>query len=79
MQFPVGPEDVKIVQGMSGKGLQVQCSCGTVNWNHLQMPESIWSCRNCGQVLSDYFPGLAAKVLAQQKPEGEPTAQPAKP
>ncbi len=79
MAFPVRPEDVKIVQGSSGRGLQVVCSsCGAVNWNHLQMPTSLWSCRNCGRVLSYYFPGLVAKVLAQQKPEDAPAAQPAK-
>ena len=37
MNLPVGPADVTIVQGASGKGLQVTCVCGAVNWNHLEM------------------------------------------
>jgi dissimilatory sulfite reductase (desulfoviridin) alpha/beta subunit len=74
MNLPVGPEDVKIVQGASGKGLQVLCVCGAVNWNHLEMRTAKWACPNCGRILSNYFPGLAAKVLAQQKVEAE--AQP---
>ncbi len=74
MTFPVGPEDVKIVQGSSGKGLQVVCSCGAVNWNHLQMPTSLWTCRNCKQVLSFHFPGLVEKVLKHQKPEAKAQA-----
>jgi hypothetical protein len=69
MHFPVGPEDVKLVQGHSGKGLQVVCSCGTINWNHLQMPISLWTCRNCKRVLSEHFPGLVEKFLKLQKSE----------
>lgn len=67
MRFPLQPGDVKIVQGSSGKGLQVECSCGAVNWNHLEIRESQWTCRNCGQVFTEYFPGLVQKALAQQK------------
>jgi hypothetical protein len=72
MQFPVGPADVKIVQGASGRGLQVICSCGAVNWNHLEIQESLWRCRNCKQVFTDYYPGLVIKVLKLQPPEPEP-------
>lgn len=73
MQFPVAPEDVKIVQGASGRGLQVICSsCGAVNWNHLEIQESLWRCRNCKQVFTDYYPGLVEKVLKLQPPRPEP-------
>ena len=64
MKFPVGPEDAKIVEGNSGKGLQVVCLFGCVNWNHVEITESTWSCRNCGRVLSHNFPGLVEKVKA---------------
>jgi hypothetical protein len=66
MKFPVEPEDVKIVDGKSGKGLQVVCSCGCVNWNHVEITEATWPCRNCGQILSHNFPGLVEKVMAQE-------------
>jgi len=73
MQFPVAPEDVKIVQGASGRGLQVICStCGAVNWNHLEIQESLWSCRNCKRVFTNYYPGLVEKVLKLQPPEPKP-------
>lgn len=78
MEFPVRAEDVKIVQGASGKGLQVACSCGCVNWNHVEVLTSAWTCRNCGRVLSHYFPGLVEKALALQKPEAEAEASHAK-
>ncbi len=68
MKYPVGPEDVRIVEGHSGKGLQVVCSCGCVNWNHMEIAEATWPCRNCGQVLSYNFPGLVEKVKALQSP-----------
>jgi hypothetical protein len=77
MRLPVEPEDVKIVQGSSGRGLQVQCSCGAINWNHIEILESEWPCRNCGQVFTHYFPGLVQKVLAQQKAQAEQATQPA--
>jgi hypothetical protein len=67
MKFPVGPEEVKIVEGNSGKGLQVVCSCGCVNWNHVEITEATWPCRNCGRVLSHDFPGLVARVKALPK------------
>jgi hypothetical protein len=77
MEYPVRPEDVKVVQGASGKGLQVTCACGCVNWNHVEVSAALWVCRNCGQVLSNYFPGLVRKVLSLPKPEAEPQASPA--
>jgi PHP family Zn ribbon phosphoesterase len=69
MKYPVGPEDVKIVQGHSGKGLQAVCACGCTNWNHLEMSDLVWRCRNCGRILSYHFPRLVAETLALQKPE----------
>ncbi len=78
MKFPVGPEDVKIVEGQSGKGLQVVCACGCVNWNHIEMPEAIWACRNCGRVFTYNYPLLVEKFRALEKPEVEsPAANPA--
>jgi len=64
MNFPVRPEDVKIVKGQSGQGLQVTCDCGCVNWNHVQVLEATWRCRNCQRVFTHYFPALVEKVLA---------------
>ena len=78
MQFPVSPEDAKVVQGASGRGLQITCTCGCVNWNHIEMLTSEWRCRNCGQVISHYYPGLVVKVRALEKPEGAPESSPAK-
>lgn len=78
MNFPVQAEDVKVVQGASGKGLHVVCSCGCPNWNHVEITAALWVCRNCGQVLSNHFPSLVQKVLSMQKPEAEPQASPAK-
>jgi hypothetical protein len=77
MQFPVAPEDVKIVQGASGRGLQVTCTCGCVNWNHIEMQSSLWKCRNCGQIISDYYPGLVVKALQLEKAQAAPEAAPA--
>ena len=79
MNLPVEPEDVAIVQGASGKGLQVTCACGAVNWNHLEMRTALWPCRNCGRILSNYFPGLVVKVLKLQKSPSESQPQPASP
>ncbi len=62
MSFPVSPEDVTLVQGSSGLGLQVVCSCGCVNWNHIEISEATWTCRNCGRVLSHDFPRLVEGV-----------------
>jgi hypothetical protein len=78
MEFPVRPEDVKVIQGASGRGLYVTCACGCPNWNHIEVMTSEWTCRNCGRVLSHYFPGLVQKVLQMQKPAGAPEASPAK-
>ena len=76
MRFPLQPADVKIIQGSSGKGLQVECSCGAVNWNHLEIRESQWTCRNCGRVFTEYFPGLVRKVLAEQRPADAASSAP---
>lgn len=75
MEYPVKAEDVKLVQGASGKGLQVVCACGCVNWNHVEVSISLWICRNCGRTLSNHFPGLVSEVLSRQAPE--PQASPA--
>lgn len=78
MNSPVRPEDLKIVQGNSGKGLQIVCSCGCVNWNHLEMPAAEWSCRNCRRVFTRNFPALVRDFLALQKQgEAVPTSSPA--
>ena len=76
MEFPVRPEDVKVVQGASGRGWQLPGVGGCPTWNHIEFMTSRWTCRNCGRVISTYFPGLVVKVLAMQKPEGEPAATP---
>ena len=80
MNFPVKPEDVKIVQGRS-KGLQVVCSCGCVNFNYLDPQDPVWRCRNCRQALSDDFPRLLerAQALESQRATGAaPGAEAAK-
>lgn len=69
MNFPIGPEDVTIVGGHSGRGLQVMCPCGCVNWNHVEISEATWRCRNCARVFTYNYPALVLKVLAQQKQE----------
>ncbi len=69
MTFPIGPEDVKRVQGHSGKGLQVLCPCGCINWNHVEIKEAIWRCRNCARVFTNNFPVLVERVLALQTQE----------
>jgi len=74
MNFPVSSEDVKIVQGASGRGLQVTCVCGAVNWNHIEIQTAEWPCRNCGRVFTHYYPGLVEKVLKLQKPASETPA-----
>ncbi len=81
MNFPIGPDDVKIVQGHSGRGLQFTCPCGCVNWNHVEIKQATWSCRNCGRVFTYNFPALVEKVLSRQKqeatvtmPAGEPAS-----
>jgi hypothetical protein len=77
MNFPVGPADVKIVQGRS-KGLQVVCECGCVNFNYLDPQDSTWSCRNCHQMLSGDFPRLLEQTLALNPPPAPASPQPAK-
>jgi hypothetical protein len=79
MKFPVGPEDVKLIQGRS-KGLQVLCDCGCVNFNYLDPQDPVWRCRNCQLVLSFDFPRLMEKVLAREEqkalsPQISPIAQ----
>ncbi len=69
MTFPLRPEDVKIVQGQSGRGLQFVCDCGCINWQHIEILEATWTCRNCRQVLAYNFPALVQKVLKQVKPQ----------
>ena len=67
MNFPVEPEDVKLIQGRS-KGLQVLCDCGCVNFNYLDPQDEVWRCRNCQRVLSYDFPRLMqALTLEEQK------------
>jgi len=72
MKFPVSAEDVIIVQGESGKGLQVTCVCGAVNWNHIEMHIAQWPCRNCARIFTNYYPGLVEKVKARQAASPEP-------
>jgi ribosomal protein L37AE/L43A len=74
MDAPVKPEDLKVVQGHSGRGLQYTCSCGCVNWNHLEMSSALWACRNCGRVFSTNFPALVKSYLALEKPSEEAAA-----
>jgi len=74
MQFPVAPEDAKLVHGHAGRGIQVVCSCGCVNLDYPESTVPTWRCRNCGQLLSDDFPRLVAAVLAAQREE--PAAAP---
>lgn len=66
MNFPVGPEDVKVVHGRS-TGLQVVCTCGCVNFNYLDPQDTLWRCRNCRKVLSYDFPRLLDGAVALQK------------
>ncbi len=76
---PVRPEDVKIVPGgHSGNGLQITCSCGCVNWNHIEISEPIWKCRNCGRIFTQYYPGLVRQVRTL-RPNESPAAHTAVP
>ena len=72
----VSPDEVRIVHGQSGSGLQVTCgTCGCVNWCHVEIRDATWRCRNCRRVFTHYFPGLAEQVLAlQAKPAGTQAA-----
>jgi hypothetical protein len=74
MNFPVGPEDVKVVHGHAGRGLQVMCTCGCVNLNYPESLEPMWRCRNCGRILCQDFPRLVEKALARQPQEPAPAA-----
>ena len=85
MNFPLQledlrPGDVRIVEGHSGRGVQLTCSCGCINWNHLEIREATWRCRNCHRVFTHYFPGLVSKVLAlgSQEAPAEAAATPDK-
>ena len=72
MSFPVRAEDVKIVAGRS-KGLQVECSCGCVNFNYLDPQDTLWACRNCGRVLSYDFPRLLEKAVSLSQSQAPAT------
>ena len=74
MNYPVSPEDVKVVQGHAGRGLQVVCSCGCVNLSYPESVVPVWRCRNCGRVLSPDFQRLVEKALALQAAEPAPAA-----
>lgn len=74
MKLPVQPEDVKIVQGQSGRGLQFVCDCGCINWQHVEILEATWTCRNCRQILAYNFPALVQKALARAKQEAPASA-----
>ena len=78
MNFPVGAEDVKVVHGRS-TGLQVVCSCGCVNFNYLDPQDTLWRCRNCGQILSHDFPRLLESAVAKEKPTAPTDAAAAPP
>lgn len=71
MNFPVGTEDVTLVQGRSA-GLQVVCTCGCVNFNYLDPKDTMWRCRNCAQVLSYDFPRLLESAAARRKAAAAP-------
>ncbi len=78
MSFPVGVDDVKVVQGRS-TGLQVVCHCGCVNFNDLDPQDTLWKCRNCPQVLSYDFPRLLERAVARQKAQAAAVAAAAAP
>jgi hypothetical protein len=73
MAFPVGVDDVKVVQGRS-TGLQVMCKCGCINFNYLDPQDTLWKCRNCPQVLSYDFPRLLEAAVARQKEQAAAAA-----
>lgn len=66
MNFPVGVDDVKVVQGRS-TGIQVMCNCGCINFNYLDPQDTLWKCRNCPQILSYDFPRLLEAAVAKHK------------
>jgi hypothetical protein len=69
MNSPVMPEEVKVVHGHAGRGLQVVCSCGCINLNYPESTDPTWRCRNCGRLITADFTRLAAAVLAAQRQE----------
>ena len=73
MNFPVGVDDVQVVQGRS-TGLQVMCKCGCINFNYLDPQDTLWKCRNCPQVLSYDFPRLLEAAVARQKEQAAAVA-----
>jgi hypothetical protein len=75
MNFPVGVDDVKVVQGRS-TGLQVVCACGCVNFNYLDPQDTLWKCRNCPQVFSHDFPRLLEGAVARHKQDAANAAAP---
>ena len=75
MTFPVSPEDVRIVHGHAGSGVQVVCSCGCVNLNYPESVVPTWCCRNCGRILSQDFPRLVEKALALRSQGPAPAAE----
>lgn len=78
MYAPVKLEELSIAQGHSGRGLKVTCTCGCVNWNHLEMNDPIWKCRNCGRVFTYTFPLLVKRFMETQiaAPPPDATAAP---
>ena len=80
MTQPIQPNDVKVVQGHSGRGLQFVCdNCGTVNWNHLEVSAELWICRNCGRVFTHDFPRLVEEFMKQYPEEAAPPPAPPAP
>jgi hypothetical protein len=69
MVFPVRAEDVKVVHGHAGTGVQVVCSCGCINMNYPEQSEPTWRCRNCRRVITYDFRTLVEQVMALQKNE----------
>jgi hypothetical protein len=66
MTYPVGVDDVKVVQGRS-TGLQVMCECGCINFNYLDPQDTLWRCRNCTRILTNDFPRLLEAAVAKHK------------
>jgi hypothetical protein len=73
MTYPVGLDDVKVVQGRS-TGLQVMCDCGCINFNYLDPQDTLWRCRNCTRILSNDFPRLLESAVAKHKEQAAAAA-----
>ena len=73
MTYPVGIDDVKVVQGRS-TGLQVMCDCGCINFNYLDPQDTLWRCRNCTRILSYDFPRLLEAAVAKHKEQAAAAA-----